>query len=478
MQQNENANVKTNVAKRTTARTVAWCYTYNNPTAPIPFNIHQMLYHVYGDEVGESGTRHYQGFIVFKNRKLFTQVKELCPEAHWEAALGTYQQAADYCKKESQFIEEGNLPEQPQKKGSKAGGQATKDKWRFISDSAKKGDLHLIDAEHPKQFVNSYRNLVAIRKDFTVRLPDLPGVCGIWYHGKPGVGKTRLCSLKYPNAYLKRMNKWFDGYNNEKVVVLDDFGLDHKFMGYELKKLADRYCYMVEVKNASMYIRPELCVVTSQYKIEDIWADDDETKNALQRRFVQVEIQPGNIELAFAVANERLATRRGTTTTNQTPSIPDEHMLDVQEITAEEFDAVMEKYNAKPVTTETIEKMPKKLRPANKFFPERPLRFVPYKKKFIPPRMTRSNAIHIAEKKDETSEEEEIEEILSSEPSTPEELSFDQEDSSDEDWHDGHGNNLEDYYDMYCQDETLEDVEDDEEEVVQSTPEIDYDDSE
>ena len=155
------------------------------------------------------------------------------------------------------------------------------------------------------------------------------------------------------------MNKWFDGYNNEKVVVLDDFGLDHKFMGYELKKLADRYCYMVEVKNASMYIRPELCVVTSQYKIEDIWADDDETKNALQRRFVQVEIQPGNIELAFAVANERLATRRGTTTTNQTPSIPDEHMLDVQEITAEEFDAVMEKYNAKPVTTETIEKMPK-----------------------------------------------------------------------------------------------------------------------
>jgi hypothetical protein len=476
----QETNAKTNVAKRTTARTVAWCYTYNNPTAPIPFNVHQMLYHVYGDEVGESGTRHYQGFIVFKNRKLFTQVKELCPEAHWESTNGTYQQAADYCKKDSQFVEEGTLPEQPQKKGSKAGGKATKDKWRFISDSAKKGDLHLIDAEHPKQFVNSYRNLVAIRKDFTTRLPDLPGVCGVWYYGKPGVGKTRLCSLKYPNAYLKRMNKWFDGYNNEKVVVLDDFGLDHKFMGYELKKLADRYCYMVEVKNASMYIRPEICVVTSQYKIEDVWADDQETKNALQRRFVQVEITSGNIELAFAVANERLAIKRNIAPVPKPPSIPDEKMLDVQEITAEEFDSVMEKYNAKPVPLETIEKMPKKLRPTNKFFPERPIRFVPYnKKKFQPPRLARKDAhILIEEKKDEDSEVEEVEEILSSAPSTPEEISFEEGSSSDEEWHDGHGNNLEDYYDMYCQDESLEVAEEDEEEEMQSTPEVDYDDSE
>lgn len=471
-----NNNDKSIIAKRTTARTVSWVYTYNNPTAPIPFNTHQMLYHVYGDEVGESGTRHYQGFIVFKNRKLFSQVKELCPEAHWEATKGTYQQAADYCKKEGQFTEEGTLPEQPQTKGSKAGGKATKDKWRFISDAAKAGNLDLIDADHPKQFVNSYRNLVAIRKDFTKRLPDLTGVCGIWYYGQPGAGKTRLCSLKYPNAYLKRMNKWFDGYNNEKVVILDDLGMDHKFMGYELKKLADRYCYMVEVKNASMYIRPEKCVVTSQYRIEDIWADDVETKNALQRRFVQVEVTPGNIELAFAVANERLAQKTGATPVKNTPSIPDEHMLDVQEITAEEFDAVMEKYNAKPVPLETIEKMPKKMQPTNKFFPERPLRFVPYKKKFIPPRLTRKNAIRITEKKDESTDEDEVEEILSSDHSTPEELSFDEfAETSDEEWHDGHGNNLEDYYDMYCQDEVVKESSDS---GTLSVAESDEDDSE
>ena len=469
----ENINAKTNVAKRTTARTVAWCYTINNPTTPIPFNDYSMSYHVYGDETGDSGTRHYQGFIVFKNRKLFTQVKELCPEAHWESARGTYQQAADYCKKESKFIEEGTLPEQPQKKGSKIGGQATKDKWRSISDNAKKGDLAAIDAEHPKQFVNSYRNLVAIRKDFTPKLPDLKGVCGIWYHGKPGVGKTRLCSLKYPNAYLKRMNKWFDGYNHEPVVVLDDIGIDHKFMGYELKKLADRYCYMVEIKNGSMYIRPEKCVVTSQYRIQDIWADDTETQAALMRRFVQVELKEGDIELAFAVANERLSTKNKMVATRSTPSIPSEKVLEVNEITAEEFDSVMEKYNAKPVNSDVIDKLPKKLQPSNKYFPDRPIRFAPYTKKFNTPRLVRKNAIVIEEKKPE------IEEILSSEEeaevestkSTPEEISS-EEVTSDEDWHDGHGASLEDYYDMYCRDEVMRESSDSE------TPSCEVDDSE
>jgi len=366
-----------------------------------------MLYHVYGEEVGDSGTNHHQGFVVFKNSRTFSYVKDLLPEAHWEATKGNYQQAADYCKKDGVFKEEGSLPEQPQKKGSKAGGEVTKDKWRFISDSAKKGDLLAIDENHPKQFVTSYRNLQGIYKDYQKRKPDIEGVCGIWYYGKAGVGKTRLVTLKYPGAYLKRMNKWFDGYNHEDVVLLDDFAPDHAFMAYELKKLADRYCYMVEIKNSSLYIRPKKCVVTSQYRIEDIWAEDKETREALQRRFVQVEVTKGNIELAFALANERLNKKVGMEEKG-TPSIPEEVMLEAHDITPEEFDSVMDKYNAKEVSMEVVEKMPKKLQPSNKYFRDKPLRFVPYKKTFKTPRLVRKNAIVIEEEKEESTDEEEI----------------------------------------------------------------------
>jgi len=426
-----------------------WCYTLNNPQGPIEFNEDTMHYLVYGEEVGESGTPHHQGYVAFKNRRRLNQCKELSPRAHWEIARGSHSEASDYCKKDGVFKEFGKLPEDAQKKASKAGAKANSDKWRNISDHAKAGDLSWIDNNYPKPFVNSYRNLVAIRKDFTQRLPDLDGVCGIWYYGEPGVGKTRLVTLKYPNAYLKRMNKWFDGYNMEDVVVMDDFGKDHAYMGYELKKLADRYCYMVEVKNASMYIRPKKCVVTSQYKIEDIWAEDDETKKALQRRFVQVEVVKDNIELSFAIANERLNQKNGIVE-KSTPSIPNEQQLEANEITAEEFDSVMEKFNAKPVTLDVIEKMPKKLQPTNKYYPDKPLRFMPYTKKFKTPRLIRKNAFVKEKKKEE-------EEVL--------DISTDEDEVMEED---KEAPSLHDYYDLEAEEvlddssETPSDVDDSE----------------
>ena len=56
-----------------------WCYTLNNPQGPIEFNEDTMHYLVYGEEVGESGTPHHQGYAAFKNRRRLNQCKELSP---------------------------------------------------------------------------------------------------------------------------------------------------------------------------------------------------------------------------------------------------------------------------------------------------------------------------------------------------------------------------------------------------------------
>ena len=169
-----------------------------------------MLYLIYGEEVGDSGTFHHQGFVVFKNRKSLENLKELNNHAHWEVTKGTNEQASSYCKKDGKFFEEGVCPEDKHKKG----GKATSEKWRAISDYAKSGQLDKIDEEHPKVYVNSYRNLKQLKVDHMSRMPDLESVCGVWIHGPSGAGKSHRARELYPDAYPKMCNKvvvWLSG---------------------------------------------------------------------------------------------------------------------------------------------------------------------------------------------------------------------------------------------------------------------------
>lgn len=286
--------------KKQTPQAKCWCFTLNNPAAAIAFNEDTMTYLVYGEEVGESGTPHHQGFVIFKNNKRLNNLKDINGKAHWEmkSPKSTYQEASDYCKKDGQYHEFGELPAENIKKAQPLGNKANHEKWRAINDKAKQGDLDWIDQEHPKVFNQSYRNLKQMKTDYMKRKEDLPDVCGTWFYGRSGVGKTKLVRTLYPDAYLKKPNnKWYDGYQQEDVVVIDDLDDTHEYMGYELKKLADAYCYLVEVKNSSMYIRPRQCIVTSQYTIREIWSNDQKTCEALERRFKEVEVTKENRDL-------------------------------------------------------------------------------------------------------------------------------------------------------------------------------------
>ena len=370
-----------------------WCYTLNNPTQPIPWNDYTQVYHVYGEEVGESGTKHYQGFVIMKNQKRLNNMKELNSQAHWEIARGSNKEASDYCKKDGKFHEFGVLPEEPHKLGNEANSQ----KWREISDLAKKGDLATIDEKYPKPFISCYKNLKSIKTDFMKRKEDLDDVCGIWYYGEAGVGKTRLVTKLYPNAYLKRMNKWFDGYQHEDTVVLDDLDHTHAFMGYELKKLADRYCYMVEVKNDSLYIRPKRVIVTSQYTIDEIWKTDDKTKDALKRRFKQIEVTKNNISMLLNLQEpssiEEIQDDSEAMLFDQLMVEAEEHRKKKSTLNHDKIKKLNEYIANKPINYDNIK--PKKLRPTNTYFPDKRLKFPvpPTTKPVVNPKLERKNAM-------------------------------------------------------------------------------------
>lgn len=270
----------------------SWCFTLNNPQPSSLKDLDPSTYEylVYGREKAPgTGTEHLQGFVVFKDRKRRAQVSKLIPNAWLEPAKGTPKEASDYCKKDGDFVEEGVLPEGQ----TAAATRAAKEKWAAIKKLAIAGE---VDSLEGSVFVPHYRNLKQIESDYAPRAVDLDDVCGIWYVGEPGCGKSHAARSLDQGYYLKPMNKWWDGFIAQKhqTVVLEDLDLEQTFMGHYLKNWADKWSFAAEKKGATIQIRPKRIVVTSNYTIEQIWSSDPALVQALKRRFKVTVFPPRN----------------------------------------------------------------------------------------------------------------------------------------------------------------------------------------
>lgn len=112
------------------SQTRHWCFTLNNytedevATLDILGRSDETSYLVYGFEVGESGTPHLQGYVVFASVKRLSAAKlKIGQRAHLEARRGTSYEAAQYCKKDGDFKEYGTAP-------AEVGGHSHIEKYR------------------------------------------------------------------------------------------------------------------------------------------------------------------------------------------------------------------------------------------------------------------------------------------------------------------------------------------------------------
>lgn len=267
------------------SRSYSYCWTINNPGQEDEDALAALekdpivRYLLFGREKGEQEeTPHLQGYVYFHNKKTFSTLKKLLPRAHIEACKGSPEQNIAYCKKEGDFYESGSPPMSKKRKG-----ELGAEYWAEQLSLAKKGRVEDCD---PKLQITHDLALHRIAARYAPKPEDLdtPNRHHQWFYGPTGTGKSRTARDRYPNFYDKSLNKWWDGYNGETAVLLDDFGKDHVHLGSFLKRWADRYSFPAEIKGSKLNIRPNIIIVTSNYHPAEIWQDPS-ILGPIERRF-------------------------------------------------------------------------------------------------------------------------------------------------------------------------------------------------
>jgi Putative viral replication protein/RNA helicase len=245
------------------SRSCNFTFTYNNYPDTSLVDELECRYIVYGKEIGASGTPHLQGTVMFPLQHTVSSVIKKLPGLHIEVCKALDQSMA-YCKKDGDFTERGTPPISKDSQG-----KGEKRRWGDIRVACEEGRFDELPDEirYKNLKLNLQHRNAALRaqplEDSTAQM--------LWYYGPSGTGKSRKARTDYPDAYLKMCNKWWDGYTNQHVVIIEDFDIAHGVLNHHLKIWGDRYPFPAEIKGDAINIRPRLIIVTSNYHPREIW---------------------------------------------------------------------------------------------------------------------------------------------------------------------------------------------------------------
>ena len=270
----------------TTDQSRAWRFTLNNYTdveeAALKV-LEGVTYMVFGHEIAPTTlTPHLQGNVYLTKNKRLAALKKINRRISWRNANASASANRKYCTKEdtASYFETGLMPLDNKAKGKK-GGQAEIDRYDQARAAAIAGDLDSIPSDI---FIKCYRTLKEIKKDYMPPMPDIDVLDNLWIWGPAGCGKStsarRMCNNVF---YPKLMNKWWDGYQGEEVVIIDDWEVENH-LGHHLKIWADHFSFLGETKGGMIRIRPKRIIITSNYSPHDCFPEE-QLQAAILRRF-------------------------------------------------------------------------------------------------------------------------------------------------------------------------------------------------
>jgi len=257
-----------------------WMITSFKEAAPI-WSEDEMKYLVYQQEKCPTTEKlHWQAYVEMKNACRMAALKRIFGnEIHCQKRRGTPEEAKKYCTKEDSYIgnrsEFGKLPE----------GQGKRTDLKTVSESILKGaSIATIACRAPEIYVKYHKGLEKLRETTIEDRNEMTELHIIW--GESGSGKTRGVFEAEPDLYFKPEGKWWDGYENQKAVIIDDVcwnKLDDWIPHTMLLKLIDRYPLRLEYKGGFKNFTSSRIYITSMYNPE-AWL----MHKGLQRRITSV----------------------------------------------------------------------------------------------------------------------------------------------------------------------------------------------
>lgn len=158
----------------------------------------------------------------------------------------------------------------------KSPGEREQSRWCEIRDKAVTGDLKVVLADHPGEFMRCARAIRDIALHRGAEPPTFPPLKSgkfYWFYGVPNTGKStlayKICKDTYPDEdpyVMPASLKFVQGYQYQKAFIIEEASPEscHGRATF-YKTLLDLFPTQVDVKNSYQVIRPELVIVTSNF---------------------------------------------------------------------------------------------------------------------------------------------------------------------------------------------------------------------
>ncbi len=255
------------LSKKEEVRSRKFCFTSNNPKkSPDDFldyviSWESSRYVVFQYETGKNSTLHVQGYVEFDAVQRVSTLGER-HLMHFEIRRGTFRQAVDYVNKTRTAVE-GTRREwgDPVKQGER------NDLIAFRDSIKQKTRIRDVIEQFPREIAR-YPKFYRLCKSVFFEHGENKDKEVILCIGEPRTGKTKWARELSKDYWINPIatSNWFDGYEQQEVAILDDYGVGGTiYRLVDLLRLTHSWSETVPIKGGFTQWNPRIVCLTTNY---------------------------------------------------------------------------------------------------------------------------------------------------------------------------------------------------------------------